>query len=259
MQLVLFARMRWIFRSVVYICTATLLLTGSISVYRNWDVLSGEFIRFLAINTSEQEMFHLVGASVFNWPRFWLIAHLISGLLSLVFSVVLVSGGKPPSRPVQWLRLNLFVMLIAIFLASALRSARQNLFQSVLTRGPSPLPGNELQSPLLMSEKTAADSVPGPNRLELAPGVHVPTAALRFPFAQRGPWRAECEQAQHQGRAVDSTARPARPQPPGAEPPAHAGRPAVTINDELHISSESERSQERNRQEALDHCDRFAQ
>jgi len=46
-----------------------------------------------------------------------------------VFVVMLVSGGKPLTRPVQWMRVSLFLLLVAAFLASASRNARQRLFE----------------------------------------------------------------------------------------------------------------------------------
>jgi len=138
-QMVLFARMRWIFRWVVYISTATLLLTGAISMYRNWNIINGDFIRFMVQAAGPNQVYSLITASFFNWPRFWFLAHIASGLFSLVIAVALVSGGKPPERPLQWMRINLFILMIAIFLASASRGARQNLFQALL-KNPS-IPG----------------------------------------------------------------------------------------------------------------------
>jgi hypothetical protein len=131
-QMVLFARMRWIFRWVVYISTATLLLTGAISMYRNWNVVNGDFIRFMVAMAGEKHMYEMISGSFFNWPRFWFVAHIATGLFSLVIAVALVSGGKPPERPLQWMRINLFILMIAMFLASASRAARQNLFQTAL-------------------------------------------------------------------------------------------------------------------------------
>ena len=75
-------------------------------------------------------------ASIFNQPRGWFIAHLAAGALSLLIALLLVSGNKPPQRPIQWMKVNLFVLLIALFLGSASRGARQNLFQ-VMLRGES--------------------------------------------------------------------------------------------------------------------------
>ena len=131
-QLALFGRMRWIFRWVVYTSAIALIVTGSVSVYRNRDVIDGRFVHVLANNVGEQKVQSLQNASIFNRPQWWFIAHLASGALSLVIALMLVSGGRPPDRPLQWMRLNLFVLLLAIFLASASRGARQNLFQTVL-------------------------------------------------------------------------------------------------------------------------------
>src|SRR3954454_18590923 len=44
-QLALFGRMRWIFRWVVYTSAIALVLTGTLSIFRNRDVLDGRFIQ----------------------------------------------------------------------------------------------------------------------------------------------------------------------------------------------------------------------
>jgi hypothetical protein len=132
MQLALFGRMRWLFRKVVYTSTAALIITGSVSAYRNWSVIDGSFIRFLGERSSAQKIEALQDASIMNRPRGWFIAHIVSGVVSIVISLLLVAGGRPPERPLQWMRLNLLILMVAIFVASASRNARQNLFQSVL-------------------------------------------------------------------------------------------------------------------------------
>jgi hypothetical protein len=139
-QLALFGRMRWLFRWVVYTSTIALIITGSVSIYRNWSVLNGTYIRFLeqTPGSSPQKIEAMQEASILNRPRIWFIAHLIAGGLSLVVALLLVSGGRPPERPLQWMRLNLFILLVAMFLASASRGARQNLFQTVLQGQPLP-------------------------------------------------------------------------------------------------------------------------
>ena len=128
-QLVVFARMRWVFRWVVYSSAIALILTGVVSIYRYRDVLSGEYERFLAGASSEQTVQMVKQATVFNRPYGWLIAHLVAGGLSLLVAVMLVSGGRPLTRPVQWMRISLFLLLVAAFLASASRNARQRLFE----------------------------------------------------------------------------------------------------------------------------------
>src|SRR5205823_2016267 len=124
-QLAVFARMRWVFRWLVYGSAIALLLTGGVSIYRNLNVLDGDYERFLASISSPQIVESLKHASWFNRPLIWFVAHLASGLLSLVIALMLVSGGRPPDRPLQWMKINLFFLLLAIFLASGSRNARQ--------------------------------------------------------------------------------------------------------------------------------------
>jgi hypothetical protein len=133
-QLALFGRMRWLFRWVVYTSTIALVATGAVSMSRNWNVLNGQFIHFLetAPGSNPQKIQAMQDSSILNRPRMWFIAHLVSGALSLIVALMLVSGGRPPEKPLQWMRLNLFILLLAMFLASTSRGARQNLFQSVL-------------------------------------------------------------------------------------------------------------------------------
>src|SRR4051812_5565497 len=131
-QLALFARMRWVFRWVVYSSAIALLVTGGSSVYRNVNVLDGRFVRVMEQNAGTEKIQALQDSSILNRPKIWFIAHFVAGTLSLIISVMLVHGGRPPERPIQWMRLNLFILLVAIFLASASRGARQNLFQTVI-------------------------------------------------------------------------------------------------------------------------------
>jgi ribosome-associated protein len=89
-------------------------------------------------------------------------------------------------------------------------------------------------------------------RIRLAPGVRVPASALRFQYARSGGpggqnvnklntkaelWLALSELAQLHPIALERLRK-------------LAGR-RITAGDELHLSSESERTQERNREEAL--------
>jgi hypothetical protein len=144
-QLAVFGRMRWIFRWVVYTSAAALILTGSVSAFRsnNKAVLNGQFVSFLSQSSSDQKMKELQNESVFNRPVFWFVGHLVAGVLSLGIAVSLVRGGTPPERPIQWMRLNLFVLLLAMFFASASRSARQNLFQPVMAEHSATQPAHE--------------------------------------------------------------------------------------------------------------------
>src|SRR5437667_3611284 len=64
-QLAVFARMRWVFRWVVYSSAIALILTGSVSVYRNAWVLTGEYERYLARHSSEATIRQVKQASIF--------------------------------------------------------------------------------------------------------------------------------------------------------------------------------------------------
>ncbi|HTL30645.1 MAG TPA: alternative ribosome rescue aminoacyl-tRNA hydrolase ArfB [Tepidisphaeraceae bacterium] len=103
-----------------------------------------------------------------------------------------------------------------------------------------------------MSEASPLQTSSHSNRVELAPGVRVPASALRFRFARSGGpggqnvnklnTKAELWIALSDLPALSSTAMDRLR--------TLAGR-RITLSEELHISSESERTQERNREEAL--------
>jgi hypothetical protein len=127
-QLALFGRMRWAFRWIVYTCALVLIVSGCISTYRNWYVYNGKFSETLAQVTSQESVRAFERSSPLNRPRWWFVTHVGLSMLGLVIGVALVSGGSPPNRPIQWMRINLILLLLAIFLASGTRDARQRLF-----------------------------------------------------------------------------------------------------------------------------------
>ena len=131
-QLALFGRMRWLFRWVVYTCTIALLITGAVSIYRNYSVLNGEFVRLLNQGIGAEKVQAMRDESIWNQPKPWFVAHIVAGVMSILIALMLVVGGRPPEKPLRMMRLNLLVLMIAIFLASASRGARQNLFQPLL-------------------------------------------------------------------------------------------------------------------------------
>ena len=46
-------------------------------------------------------------------------------MLSIVIALFLTISNKPPAHPIPWMRLNLVILLIVIFLASATRHVRR--------------------------------------------------------------------------------------------------------------------------------------
>lgn len=93
-------RARWVFRWVVYIGVAGLLLSGGLGTYRMWQ----------AYRTEE-----------FSYVARWATAHMIIGALAIVIALLLTIGRRPPEDPIRWMRLNLVILLVAIFLGSATR------------------------------------------------------------------------------------------------------------------------------------------
>src|SRR5215218_2400330 len=102
-QLALFGRMRWVFRWVVYSSAIALLVTGASSVYRNFHVLDGRYVRVMEQTAGVEKIRALQDASIMNRPKIWFVAHLAAGAVSLLIALMLVSGGRPPERPIQWM------------------------------------------------------------------------------------------------------------------------------------------------------------
>jgi hypothetical protein len=97
-QLYVFARARLVFRWVVWISVIGLLLTGGLSVYRQWySTYANEY--------------------VFRWA----VAHVLIGSVALAIPLLLTLGRQPPENPIRWMRLNLVILLVSIFIGSATR------------------------------------------------------------------------------------------------------------------------------------------
>jgi uncharacterized membrane protein len=99
-QLFVLARARLVFRWVVWISVAGLLLSGGLSLYRM------------------RASFASGGLSIDGW---WALAHVGLGVLGMIIALLLTVGGRPPENPVGWMRLNLVILLVAIFLGGAIR------------------------------------------------------------------------------------------------------------------------------------------
>jgi hypothetical protein len=137
-QLALFGRLRWFFRWIVYTCAVALIVSGCLSTYRNWEVYNGRFSETLGRVTSQESVQMFERSSPLNRPRWWFVAHAGLSLAGLVIAVALVSGGRPPNRPIQWMRINLILLLLAIFVASGTRNARLRLFEAIRWGEPVP-------------------------------------------------------------------------------------------------------------------------
>jgi uncharacterized membrane protein len=105
-QLYVFARARLVFRWVVWIGVAGLLLSGVVSLQRIWKPYQLE------------ELGDVGG---------WAFAHIGLGAIGMIVGLLLTIGRAPPENPVRWMRLNLMVLLVAIFLGSATRHYQMRL------------------------------------------------------------------------------------------------------------------------------------
>jgi hypothetical protein len=107
-QLFIFARARWFFKWIVWLCAATILVSGVISTYGHW----ADYNRPLG------------DVSAIVRPGWWWAAHSSCGVLALIISVSLTIGKVPPTQPIRWMRLNLIILLLVMFLATATRQTR---------------------------------------------------------------------------------------------------------------------------------------
>lgn len=97
-QLYVMARARLVFRWVVWISVGGLLLSGGVGAWRLLDLYGGD-----------------------GYVSRWAMAHVGLGVVGMVVALVLTTGSRPPEHPVRWMRLNLVILLVAIFLGSATR------------------------------------------------------------------------------------------------------------------------------------------
>jgi hypothetical protein len=108
-QLLIFARARLFFKWLVWLACLLLLFSGVICTYGHW----GEYNRMEGVS-----------ASPFARPGWWWAAHASCGTLSVFIAISLTIGKAPPSQPIRWMRLNLMILLLVMFLATVTRQTR---------------------------------------------------------------------------------------------------------------------------------------
>jgi uncharacterized membrane protein len=115
-----FARARLVFRWVVWISVAGLLISGCLTVFRMWSTYYSE--------------------TSFTYISRWAMAHVIVGLAAMVIALLLTLGKRPPEDPVRWMRLNLVILLVVLFLGSATRYFQMAMAERRNTTGLAPPP-----------------------------------------------------------------------------------------------------------------------
>jgi hypothetical protein len=124
-QLLVFGRARWTFRGVVWTCALLLVISGIVTSIRQWeDYTQPEQIAPPTTATVESRPDSESTMSGFRRPGWWWAAHVSTAAVGLLVAVALTSVRKPPEYAVQWMRLNLLILLLVVFFASATRDIR---------------------------------------------------------------------------------------------------------------------------------------
>lgn len=151
-QLLVFGRARWVFRWIVWLCAVVLLLTGFAATYQYW-------VPYTTLGVTDPPP---------NRPGWWWAAHAMSGLFAIAISLMLTVGARPPDRPLTWMRFNLMLLLVVMFLASATRHVRDVQMNPPIPYVPPPyrLPGLEdirnFGMPIQVAPETATPATTQP-------------------------------------------------------------------------------------------------
>lgn len=129
-QLAIMGRARWFFRQIVWGSAFVLIISGCFSAYRNWNVYSAaeQTVERVGMNGEIEYSMPRVAAARPGW---WMIAHASAGVMAVLISLSLTIGASPPDHPIRWMRFNLVILLIVIFLGSATQTVRLNMEQPV--------------------------------------------------------------------------------------------------------------------------------
>lgn len=119
-RLAIFARARWFFRRLVWLSGALIIITGVIATVQHWPTYT--HIEVAALTAASHAAPQ--GGSIGVRPGWWWAAHASTGLVAVLIALSLTIGPRPPDHPVRWMRLNLGILLIVIFLATATQQVR---------------------------------------------------------------------------------------------------------------------------------------
>lgn len=174
-QLAVMGRSRWVFRWIVWLSGLLLLGSGVATTVRHWSTYTespSEEPPLTVIDTpsvppttapaaTDGGSGAAAGSAAATQPvkatklklrsGWWFVAHASTGFIAVLIAVGLTLGGTPPARPVQWMRLNLVILLIVIFLGTVARevrlavSERQQAGAAMRTFFPSILPPTEAE------------------------------------------------------------------------------------------------------------------
>ncbi|MDP9174686.1 MAG: hypothetical protein M3O30_12585 [Planctomycetota bacterium] len=124
-QLLVFARARWVFKWIVWVSAVLILLSGVLSTYKHWKNYTDESYYALQpgvnSNSTLEARQEVSAAGRAGW---WWVAHASTGVMAVIIALSLTIGKAPPSQPIRWMRLNLVLLLLVMFLATATRHTR---------------------------------------------------------------------------------------------------------------------------------------
>jgi len=121
-QLAVFAKARWVFRWIVWVSAILLITSGIATSRRHWESYkrTGEY----STMGPAGQAYPVGEVSAIERPGWWWMAHVTSGFIAVLIALSLTAGKSPPTHPVTWMRLNLVVLMIVIFLASVAQHMR---------------------------------------------------------------------------------------------------------------------------------------
>ena len=115
-QAAVFARARWVFRWVIWSSVLLIFYGGiGLSIRRMNSYIEAQYIQTPPMLTTH---------TIHSPPRslqagWWWAAHASSGFIAVLIALYLSAGDRPPIYPVGWLRLDLMILLIVVFFATA--------------------------------------------------------------------------------------------------------------------------------------------
>jgi hypothetical protein len=119
-QLDVFGRARWFFRTIVWVSGGMLVVSGVFNTREHWnDYERAEQAQVLRLSADERAV------PAVQPPGWWWTAHVSTACVAILLAVYLTFSSRPPEHTVGWMRINMVVLLIVVFLATTTRHMRQ--------------------------------------------------------------------------------------------------------------------------------------
>lgn len=133
-QLSVFGRARWVFRWIVWLSAGVLVFSGVVSIYRHISIYDTDGAAIVSQVSGQTEP-PSARARLAMRSGWWMAAHAGAGLIAVIVALFLTLGRRPPQHPVRWMRMNLVILLVVIFLGSATRHVRLLVTESAAKIG----------------------------------------------------------------------------------------------------------------------------